>query len=145
MTVAGERFTFVSGASDKFFASSASNTYEFDSVASSTGLAFDKIAGANYARDLFDVSAAVGDVTGVDATVTGNLSNATFASDLGAAFTASTLGAHHAALFQVTGGDYAGATFLAIDGNGTAGYQTGADLLIRMNAATGTLTTANFV
>jgi len=75
----------------------------------------------------------------------GKLSTATFNSDLAADLGATKLGADHAVLFTASKGDLAGDTFLVVDLNGTAGYQAGQDLVIRLTGATGTLATANFI
>jgi hypothetical protein len=45
------------------------------------------------------------------------------------------LQAHHAALFDANGGEFAGDTFLIVDFNGKAGYQAGRDLVIQLDAA----------
>ncbi len=48
-------------------------------------------------------------------------------------------------LFTPSGGMLAGQTFLPVDLNGTAGYQTNADLVFHLVGRTGTLATTNFV
>ncbi len=75
---------------------------------------------------------------------TGALSTATFDSDLASDVGAGQMAAHHAVLFTADAGTLSGHTFLVVDENGTAGYQAGADLVIDVTGATGTLTTANF-
>ena len=39
-------------------------------------------------------------------------------------------------MFTPTSGNLAGHAFLIVDGNGTAGYQAGADLVIELTSAT---------
>jgi len=54
------------------------------------------------------------------------------------------LTAHHAILFKPNAGTLSGVTFLVVDLNGTAGYQANADLVIRLNGASGTLAAGGF-
>jgi hypothetical protein len=55
------------------------------------------------------------------------------------------LQASHAILLKASAGDLAGHVFLVIDGNGTAGYQTGHDVLIDVTGMSGTLAVDAFV
>jgi hypothetical protein len=81
----------------------------------------------------------------IDTAVTaGGLGSNTFDGDLKTAIGAGQLGAHHAVLFTSDTGTLAGRTFLIVDANGEAGYQTGADVVIALTNFSGTLTTANF-
>ena len=72
-----------------------------------------------------------------------NVFSATFNTDLTAAMSGH-LGAHHAILFTPNAGTLSGETFLVVDLNGTAGYQSGHDLVIRMISSTGTLAAGGF-
>jgi hypothetical protein len=54
------------------------------------------------------------------------------------------LGANHAILFTPNSGNLAGHTFLIVDLNGAAGYQAGADLVVRF-IASGTLDASDFI
>jgi hypothetical protein len=54
------------------------------------------------------------------------------------------LGANHAILFTPTSGNLSGHTFLIVDLNATAGYQGGADLVVRI-VASGTLDASDFI
>ncbi len=111
----------------------------------STGSTYDTISGFNFGVDRFDVSGAAKSIAAVNSAVTtGALSTATFDADLAADLPAGNLGSHDAVLFTASAGTLAGQTLLVVDANGTAGYQAGADLVIRLVAATGTLTTADF-
>ncbi len=122
-------------------------TFVYNAVSDSTSTVHDTISGPlNFTgHAVFDVHAAGGAVTGVDAAVTtGSLSTATFDSDLAGDVGAGQMAAHHAVLFTASAGTLSGHTFLVVDENGAAGYQAGADLVIDVTGATGTLTTANF-
>ena len=74
----------------------------------------------------------------------GNLSTASFDSDLTTALTGY-LGAHRAIRFTPNGGTLSGQTFLVVDLNGTAGYQSGVDLVIHLAGRTSTLATGGFI
>ena len=52
--------------------------------------------------------------------------------------------ANHAVLFTADAGNLANVTFMVVDINGTAGYQANADLVVRLDNHTGSLTTGNF-
>jgi hypothetical protein len=54
------------------------------------------------------------------------------------------LGAHHAVLFKPNSGTLSGDTFLVVDLNGTAGYQSDHDLVIRLIGSSGTLAAGCF-
>jgi RTX calcium-binding nonapeptide repeat (4 copies) len=115
-------------------------TFVYNAVSDSTSTGYDTISRVNYAHAVFDVSG-IAAVTGVDAHVdSGSLSTATFDSDLAADVGAGQLAAHHAVLFTANSGTLSGDTFLIIDENGTAGYQSGGDLVINVTGSTGTAT-----
>ncbi len=114
--------------------------FEFGAV-SSTGVNFDHVTDFT-AVDRFELESAV---TGIDPTVLRmSLSLATFDTQLTAAVGATQLHASHAVLVEPTTGDLHGHTFLVVDLNGVAGYQSGQDLVVDVSGMTGTLTTANF-
>ena len=122
-----------------------SDSFVYDGVHQSTSRGFDTIAAFDAAGDLFDLPFSV---TAIDPKFkAGTLSDATFDGDLAHAVNAARLGAHHAVLFTARHGDYAGETFLVIDANGTAGYQAGEDLVVRLDAAMhlADLATGNFI
>ncbi len=113
----------------------------YTSAADSTGVNYDTVVGFQAAIDAFDLVARV-DV--VDAAITtGTLSTTTFDTNLAAAM--SGLQANHAVLFTANAGTLSGVTFLVVDQNSTTGYQSGADLVMRVNSLTGALSTGNFV
>ena len=122
-----------------------SDTFVYSAAAQSTSTHYDTITGFNFGADSFDIPGGVGVITGINAKVTsGSLSTSTFDANLTSAISSSRLGAHHAVLFTPNGGTLSGATFLVVDLNGMAGYQAGADLVIRMNASSGTLAAGGF-
>jgi len=130
---------------DKLTGGALSDTFTYTSAAQSTGTHYDTITGFKFGTDIFDIPGGAGTITGINTKVTsGALSTATFDANLTSAISSSHLGAHHAVLFTPTSGTLAGATFLIVDLNGVAGYQSGHDLVIRMNGATGTLAAGGF-
>jgi len=139
-------FVIIGGlGADKLTGGALSDTFTYTSAAQSTGTHYDTITGFKFGTDLFDTPGAVGTITGINTKVTsGALSTATFDANLTSAISSSHLGAHHAILFTPTSGTLAGQTFLIVDLNGVAGYQSGHDLVIRMNGATGTLAAGGF-
>ncbi|HTT96752.1 MAG TPA: bluetail domain-containing putative surface protein, partial [Rhizomicrobium sp.] len=122
-------FTLNGGAgSDTFNVSTAGHdTFVYGAASESTSTGYDTITGYNTATDLFQVA---NHVTGVDTQVMGALNTATFDADMAAAIGSGQLGADHAVLFKVTSGSLSGHTFLIVDQNGVAGYQSGGDLVI---------------
>jgi hypothetical protein len=129
---------------DQLTGGALSDTFAYTTAAQSTSTHYDTITGFNFAKDIFDIPGGAGTITAIDAKVTsGNLSTATFDANLTSAMTGQ-LAAHHAILFTPNAGTLSGATFLVVDLNGMAGYQTGADLVIRMNGTSGTLAAAGF-
>ena len=122
-----------------------SDTFDYSSAAQSTSTHYDTITGLNFGADSFDIPGGAGVITGINAKVTsGSLSTSTFDANLKSAISSSRLGAHHAVLFTPNGGTLKGQTFLVVDLNVIAGYQAGADLVIRMNATSGTLAAGGF-
>lgn len=111
-----------------------SDHFVYKTAAQSTGANFDTITGFDATTDAFDLPFLVKHLN--TAVTTGSLSAATFDTDLATALNAAHLGTHHAVLFTASAGDFAGDTFLVVDINNTAGYQAGADLVIRLDAAT---------
>lgn len=112
-----------------------SDTYWYDAVSESTGNAYDTITGFNFAgQDKIELHFSGASVTGKNAEVTaGSLSKATFDSDLTAAL-AGHLTKNHAILFQPDAGNLKGDLFLVVDCNSVAGYQSGQDIVIRLDS-----------
>jgi hypothetical protein len=136
------RFKFVGGAGSNTFtggsgaddvnAAGGSDLFRYTAAVQSTSTGYDTITGFDAAVDHLHVWSGV---TALDAPITtGNLSKSTFDADLATAMTG--LGAGHAALFSGDTGNQAGQQFLVIDANGTAGYQAGGDLVVRLDGAT---------
>ncbi|MGH6871316.1 MAG: calcium-binding protein [Rhizomicrobium sp.] len=104
-----------------------------------TGSGYDTITSFDFSADKLDLWFTV---TGVDATITsGQLRQVFFDDDMSAAVDGAHLAVNHAVLFTPTTGDLAGRTYLVVEANGVAGYQSAGDLVIQLDSA---LHTANF-
>jgi hypothetical protein len=137
---------FGGGGGDVITAGAAKDIFGYNQIADSSGTNYDKISGANFNVDRFDVSAAVGSVLAINTAVTtGTLSNSTFATDLANDLPAAKLGAHDAVLFTASAGTLSGQTFLVVDSSANAGYKAGYDLVINLTGTAGNLTTADFI
>ena len=143
---ANGHFTIKSGSgADKLTGGAQADTFVFTSAAKSTSTHYDTITDFNFGSDTFDIPGAVGTITGIDTTVAGGtLSSASFNTDLTTAMSGH-LAAHHAILFKPTAGTLSGFTFLVVDLDGIAGYKANSDLVIKLSASSGTLTTGSFV
>jgi hypothetical protein len=77
----------------------------------------------------------------------GNLSTATFDTELHTILDAAHLHAGDAVLVTANGGTLAGQTFLVVDMNGVAAYQANKDLVLHLDAATnlGSLGVSDFI
>jgi hypothetical protein len=107
------------------------DVFVYTKVGESTSKKHDTIFNFNFDADQFDLAS---EVTGVDTAIsTGALSKATFDADLAAAVDGAHLGKRHAVIFTADAGELAGKVFLIVDGNKTAGYQAGQDLVIRLD------------
>jgi hypothetical protein len=74
----------------------------------------------------------------------GTVSTATFDADMTNEMNG-TLLQNGAALLKVTGGTLNGHAFVVVDLNATAGYQTGADLVVEVTGFSGTLAPSDFI
>jgi Ca2+-binding RTX toxin-like protein len=133
------------GGSDQFIYNSASESTGDTrySEAYGSNLSHDTITDFDANSDIFVLPFSV---TGIDATVTsGALSSGSVNSGLQSDIGSGQLAANHAVLFTPDSGNLAGHTFLIVDANGTAGYQTG-DMVFDITGAThlGNLSTADF-
>jgi hypothetical protein len=112
-----------------------------NAVADSTGEhGFDTLIGVNFDTDKFDLAGAhlIGAINfGAGAVNAGSLD-----SDIA---NAGNLGAGAALLVVVTGGDYVGHVFLAVDGNGDTLYEAGSDYLFDVTAFSGSLDPGDFI
>ena len=118
---------------DLLAGNNGADIFAYTAVNDSTGIDFDTVQGfdAN-----FDGFALWFSVEAIDAKVAhGRLSDAAFVHDLKHTIGAGALAAHDAVLFVPASGDRAGETFLVIDANGVAGYQSQADLVIQLDGA----------
>ncbi len=107
----------------------APDTFIYDDGITLSGATRDIITDFDFHRDLVQF-ATVTDTGGHQGTNTA-INAATFDADLTTAM-ASTLQAHEAIYLTPNSGDLAGHNFLIVDGNGVAGYQAGADLVIEL-------------
>ena len=108
------------------------DTFAYRGAAESNGTAYDTVVNFDALEDHFDISQKV---TGIDATVRGQLSAATLDGDLKALLGTDELGAKHAVVVKGDSGDLAKELFLVVDMNGTAGYQAGSDLVVNLSSA----------
>jgi Ca2+-binding RTX toxin-like protein len=133
-----------SGAADKLKGGAGADTFVYAAAADSAGLGHDSIINFDAASDKFDLWYTL---AGINAAITsGTLNKASFVSDLSTAADAAHLSSAQAVLFTPTAGDQAGKTFLIVDANGTAGYQSD-DLVVDVShmAHAGSFGLANFV
>jgi Ca2+-binding RTX toxin-like protein len=124
---------------------SHADTFIYDAVSDSTGVAHDVFQHLDFSTDILEVSPAGQAPDAISAAVTaGALSTTHFDANLAAAIGAGQLAAHHAVLFTPNAGTLSGHVFLVVDMNGVAGYQANADLVFEVTGFSGTLTTATF-
>lgn len=113
------------------------DTFRFFGVLDSRGNNLDHITDFNAAVDRFAFDGTLPAPNAVDAAVTtGTLNAATFLSDIAAALQPGQFKALHAVIFTASSGDLAGHSYLAVGGNGQAGFQATGDLLIDITGAT---------
>jgi hypothetical protein len=124
------------GGADTLTGKGGIDTHIYLAVSDSAGKKFDTVNGFDAENDFFYVTFddfITMHVTGVDQRVNGGrLSSADFNADLADAIGAGEMAEDHAVLFKPDAGGYAGSQFLIIDGNDVAGYQAGADIVIRL-------------
>jgi len=121
------------GGGDQLKGGGGADLYLYGGVSESTGAGFDTIIGFDFqSGDRFDLPGAV---TAIDSAVNGGaLSYIAFDSDLSTALGSAHLAAGHAVLFTPDSGELAGDTFLVVDANGQAGYQSQADFVFLLSA-----------
>jgi serralysin len=114
---------------DRLVGGAGADTCRFDAASHSSGSARDVVVGFDYQVDRIDLTVAV---TSVGATVAGTLSATSFDTDTASAM--QNLAAGQARLFTPSSGDLAGKVFLVVDLNGTAGFQSGGDVMLEMES-----------
>ncbi|HEX3809750.1 MAG TPA: calcium-binding protein [Rhizomicrobium sp.] len=128
---AGNDFITGYGGADHLTGGAGADRFVYTAASESTGTAYDSITDFDAAVDSFGLAG----VTAVHAAITsGTLSAATFDADLAAALKGN-IGKHHAVVFTPTAGTLSGHTFLIVDVNGVAGYQSGQDIVIKIDGA----------
>jgi Ca2+-binding RTX toxin-like protein len=110
------------------------DTFLYNSVAESTNEDYDTLDEFNVHRDYIDLDVTV---TGLDSSLTtGSLSDGpTYVSDFETAIDDTILAANHAVVWTPDAGADAGDTYLVIDANGIAGFQSGQDYIIELEDA----------
>jgi Ca2+-binding RTX toxin-like protein len=134
----GQDYFTGGGGADWMMGGGEGDTFIYNGAADSTSGHYDIVSGFNADFDFIDPLFTVnpGSVAGFDGKIGhGTLSTAHFDTQLENAIGANQLAADHAVLFQPTKGTLAGFLFLIVDANGTAGYQGGEDLVIRLDDA----------
>ena len=130
---------------DTFTSGGGKDLFVYTDVHESQSITFDTITDASFPNDRFDVQ---GTITGEDSAITAgtldDTSQATFDLQLGIAMSGHLL-ARHFCLYTPNDGTLSGRTFLIVDQNILAGYQSGADLVIEITGFTGTPTTFSFI
>ena len=115
---------------DRMTGGAGADTFRIDAASHSTGAAYDTIVGFSDQADKIDLTVAI---TSFGSTIaTGALSTSSFDTDMATAMSSLAIG--QARLFTPNSGTLSGKTFLIINLNGTAGYQSGADLVLEMES-----------
>ncbi len=128
------------GNADILTGGSGSDVFVFNDSNDSTGPKYDLITDFNATLDKIQTPDGVNNL---DAMVSsGTLSSATFNGDLKVALNGHLL-AGDAIVFKATAGTLSGHSFLVVDANGTAGYQSG-DYVIDVTGYTGTFVIGDF-
>ena len=128
------------GGADTFAAGQGADRVFFGPAGDSTSDGHDTITGFDAAHDLLDTTITVGSFVDINS----NQNLGSLDADLEQPASA-WLGANGAIAVTFTpGSDFAGQTFVVIDGNNTAGYQSGSDYVIEVTGYSGTLSSAIF-
>ena len=147
VTSAGDRLHIQgAGGADTLTAGSGADKFIYAGASDSTSTHYDTVSHFSFSSDRFNLPGGQGTVSAIDSAVTAGALNAGthFDSNLTAALSGH-LGAHDAVLFTASSGTLSGQTFLVVDLNGTAGYQSGHDLVIHLTGETGTLVAGDFI
>jgi Ca2+-binding RTX toxin-like protein len=116
---------------DRIIGGGGADIFQYRAISDSAGLAYDCLVRFDCTVDRIDLPGDRGGLT--DLVSAGRLSAGSFAADLTAALEG-ILGVGDAALFTPDQGDLAGRIFLVVDANGRAGYQSGEDFLLELEA-----------
>ncbi|HEY2069807.1 MAG TPA: hypothetical protein VGG48_09660 [Rhizomicrobium sp.] len=138
-------FLIIGGAdADDLTGGAQSDTFAYSTTIGVTGALRDTINAFDFANDRIAFATVSAIATALNA---GTVNASTIDANLTSLLTAARLPAHEALLFTPNAGNLAGHTFLIVDGNGTAGYQTGQDLVIELSGAlhVANISTADFL
>ena len=131
------------GGADMLTAGAGADRFIYQGASDSTSTHYDTVSHFNFSSDRFNLPGTVSAIN--NAVTTGALNaGANFDSNLTSALNGH-LGAHDAVMFTASSGTLSGQTFLVVDLNGTAGYQSGHDLVIHLTAHIGTLAVSDFI
>lgn len=120
------------GSSDTMIGGKGDDTFFYHAVADSTGVGHDLVTGFDASHDHIDISQAPNAFVGMDAQNKHcNISTGNFDHDIGVAANAAHLHADHAIILTPNAGLYRD-SFLVIDLNHVAGYQSGQDIVIEL-------------
>ena len=128
---AGDDLVYGLGGGDILAGAGGADVFAYEGASDSTGRGFDTLLDFDFAEDRIDLPVAVAGFA--EAVTAGTLSLGSFDADLAAAL-GTALAAGQALLFTADGGDFAGESFLVVDGNGEAGYQAGEDYVFLLTA-----------
>lgn len=122
----------------------ASDTFIYSSFQDSLGVGCDTLFGFDFNGDHLDLNVTV---TGVDAGVSGAMSQSTFEFDLAKVANKTVMASKHAVIVTVNSGGLSGEQYLVVDVNGKAGYQAAKDMVFHIedSIAIGALDVSDFI
>jgi Ca2+-binding RTX toxin-like protein len=131
------------GGADTLTGGDGADHFVYGAANESSGATYDTITDFDASKDKIDTTIAV---AAVDSAInTGALSIGSFDANLALVLDAAHLAKHHAVVFTADSGTLAGDHFLVVDINGTAGYQSGGDLVIQLEGSFGTVVKGDFI
>ncbi|HEY1630649.1 MAG TPA: calcium-binding protein [Rhizomicrobium sp.] len=137
-------FFIRSGAgSDELTGGAGADSFIYDNGIALSAATRDIIHAFDFANDHIQFHTVTGIAAAVNA---GGVNAATIDANIASILNAAKLPANEAVLLTPQSGNLQGHVFLVVDGNGVAGYQAGADLVVELQGAlhTGSIGTANF-